>query len=78
MEENKQELKFEQALARLEEILEKLDRNDCELEESLQLFEEGMKLVKFCRGKLSDVEQKISMLIKETGEVTEFPGDGGE
>lgn len=78
MAENKKELKFEQALARLEEILEKLDGNDCELEDSLKLFEEGMVLVRFCRGKLADVEQKISMLIKETGEVTAFTGDGGE
>ena len=68
-------LKFEEALQRLEEVLEKLEKSDCPLEEALKYFEQGMELVTYCRDKLSRVEEKISILIKESGAFTSFSGE---
>ena len=59
------EKKFEAAMERLENIVESLEKGDLSLEESLKVFEEGMKLVSFCSGKLDEAEQKVSMLIKD-------------
>ncbi|MGI6659429.1 MAG: exodeoxyribonuclease VII small subunit [Dethiobacteraceae bacterium] len=70
-------LKFEEALAKLENVLQQLERSDCPLEEALALFQEGMQLVQFCRSKLNDVENKISILLKEAEEFVPFNGEGG-
>ncbi len=64
----KQKQTFEETLQRLEEVLAKLERADCPLEEALELFSEGMDLVKQSRLKLSDVENKIAILLKESGQ----------
>ena len=70
MEQN--ELKFEQALARLEEIVRALDSGAAPLDESLALFEEGVRLVKLCSEKLDSAEQKVKILVRgEDGNVTE-------
>jgi exodeoxyribonuclease VII small subunit len=61
------EKKFEEAMKRLENIVESLERGDLSLEESLKVFEEGMKLVHFCSRKLEEVEQKVTLLTKESG-----------
>ncbi|MBW1666889.1 MAG: exodeoxyribonuclease VII small subunit [Deltaproteobacteria bacterium] len=61
------EKKFEEAMGRLEEIVEKLESGDLSLEDSLKMFEEGMKLIRFCSEKLEEAEQKVTMLVKESG-----------
>ncbi|MGD2124460.1 MAG: exodeoxyribonuclease VII small subunit [Desulfobacteraceae bacterium] len=61
------EKKFEEAMERLEEIVESLESGDLSLEESLRIFEEGMKLIGFCSKKLEQAEQKVSILIKDSG-----------
>ncbi|MBR0302219.1 MAG: exodeoxyribonuclease VII small subunit [Clostridia bacterium] len=61
----KAEIKFEAALARLEEIVASLERGKCELDESLSLFEEGVSLVKLCTEKLDGAEQKIRILTED-------------
>lgn len=61
------EKKFEDALKRLEEIVGNLERGDLSLEESLSRFEEGMRLVGFCSKKLDEAEQKVTLLMKESG-----------
>ncbi|MFO7459445.1 MAG: exodeoxyribonuclease VII small subunit [Desulfatiglandales bacterium] len=61
------EKKFEEAMERLENIVESLEKGDLSLEDSLRIFEEGMNLVSFCSGKLDEAEQKVTMLIKEQG-----------
>ncbi|MCW3490263.1 exodeoxyribonuclease VII small subunit [Dethiobacter alkaliphilus] len=71
----KETLTFEEALQRLEEVLAKLERSDCPLEEALGLFEEGMRLVQKCRGKLADVEGKVSVLLKDSQEFAPFSGE---
>jgi len=55
-------LVFEKAITRLEEIANILEKNESSLDESLKLFEEGVRLGKFCDSKLKDVEQKIIIL----------------
>lgn len=72
----KQKLTFEETLLRLEEVLAKLERTDCPLEEALELFQEGMELVKHSRIKLSDVENKIAILLKESGQIAPFEEEG--
>lgn len=57
--------KFEDAMERLEEIIQNLENGDLSLEDSLKNFEEGMKLIKFSTKKLEEVEQKVSMLVKD-------------
>jgi len=55
---------FEQAMARLEEIVAELERGHLGLEESLKIYEEGIELTRFCTTKLEDAEKKIKALIK--------------
>jgi exodeoxyribonuclease VII small subunit len=56
---------FETSMKRLEDIVHDLEKGDLPLEASLKVFEEGMDLIKFCSGKLEEVEQKVTMLVKE-------------
>lgn len=73
------EKKFEEAMERLENIVEDLERGDLSLDESLRIFEEGMKLVSFCSKKLEEAEQKVTMLIKDqSGKLSQQPFDAGE
>ena len=59
------ENKFEDNLKKLESIAEKLESGDLPLEESLRLYEEGIKLSRVCSSKLEEVEKKIEILIKD-------------
>ena len=66
--------KFEEAMARLEDIVQDLESGEMSLEGSLETFEEGMKLVNFCSKKLEEAEQKVTMLVKESeGKYTRQP-----
>lgn len=53
---------FETAIARLEEIVKLLEGGNAPLDESLELFEEGVSLVKLCNSKLDNAEQKIKLV----------------
>ena len=64
MTEKKQELRFEDALVRLEEIVRHLERGDMPLDESLTLYEEGTGLIKACSKMLDQAEQKVVKLKK--------------
>jgi len=71
---------FESSLARLEEIVRAMESGDIMLDESLSLYEEGIKLIKFCTKALDDAEQKVKILQKgEDGSLVEVdftaPGD---
>ncbi|MEK4249691.1 exodeoxyribonuclease VII small subunit [Paenibacillus sp. FSL W7-1287] len=57
-------LSFEQALERLENIVAQLENGDVPLEQAIELYQEGMKLSSLCNGKLQQVESKIEMLIQ--------------
>lgn len=58
------ELTFEQATARLEEIVRLLEKGDAPLDTSLSLFEEGAKLIKYCGKMLDEAEQTVVRLQK--------------
>ena len=70
------EIKFEKAMTRLESIVEELERGDLNIDKSLEIFEEGIKMSRVCSKKLNEAEVKIEKLTKgKKGElVTElFP-----
>ncbi len=54
---------FEKKLGRLEEIVLKMDKGDLALEDSLKLFEEGIKLSRECQSRLSEAEAQVKKLI---------------
>ena len=56
--------RFEDALNKLEKIVSQLEEGDISLEESLKLFEEGIRLSRICNQKLDEVEKKVEILIK--------------
>jgi exodeoxyribonuclease VII small subunit len=58
-------LKFEEAMARLETIVSELEKGDLPLDESLKIFEEGVKLSKNCLKMLDDAERKVEILIQD-------------
>lgn len=64
---SEKEMKFEQAVEKLEEIVDKLESGEIGLDESLKEYEEGTKLLKFCTAKLDEVEKKIEILVKDKG-----------
>ena len=69
-------MSFEKALSELEGTVEKLDKGDLPLEESLALFETGVKLAKYLRQELEQAEKKIEILLKdEDGELKVEPFD---
>ena len=57
--------KFEEALEELEKVVEQLESGELSLEGSLAAFEEGVRLVKYCNQKLTEVERKIELLVKD-------------
>lgn len=59
-----EELIFEQKMARLEEIVAKLEKGDAQLGDSLRLFEEGTRLIVACREELDKAEQQVVKLMK--------------
>ena len=60
-------IKFEDTLARLETIVSELEKGDLPLNDSLKIFEEGIKLSKTCLKILDDSERKVEILVEETG-----------
>lgn len=63
------EISFEQAMEELEQIVDQLEAGEVPLEEAILLFQNGMKLSKTCHQKLTHVEQQVSLLIEEEGEL---------
>ena len=62
-----EEVKFEEALKKLEKIVDSLESGDIGLDDSIKKYEEGMKLLKLCTAKLDEVEKKIELLVKDKG-----------
>lgn len=66
--------KFDESLKKLEGIVARLEEGDLALEESLKLFEEGIKLSRLCTKQLEEAERKVEILLKnEEGTVTAKP-----
>ncbi|ALA60547.1 exodeoxyribonuclease VII small subunit [Nitrospira moscoviensis] len=58
-------VKFEQAMARLEAIVGELEKGDLPLDESLKIFEEGIRLSKNCLKVLEEAERKVEVLVQD-------------
>lgn len=67
----KEEVNFEELIEKLEEITNKLEKEQLSLDESVKLFEEGMKISKDCNSKLEDAEKRITILINDNNEIKE-------
>ena len=57
---------FETALTRLEDIVKKLENGELALDSALELFEEGIKLSRFCHTKLEQAERRVEILLKNS------------
>ncbi len=62
---NMSEMSYEEAVKRLEELVSRLENAEIPLEESLSSFQEGIKLSRYCREKLAEIEYKVDYLLKE-------------
>jgi exodeoxyribonuclease VII small subunit len=68
------EPKFEEAMGRLEEMVKQLETGTLPLEESLKVFEEGIRLSRWCVKKLEEVEKRVEILLEnEEGELQALP-----
>ena len=65
------EIKFEDAIKKLEEIAKELESGDLSLDDSVSKFEEGINLSKICTKILNNAEKKINILINNDGEIKE-------
>ena len=72
-EKEKKEPKFEEALKRLEQIVEELETGELPLEESMKQYEEGVHLSKLCAKRLEEAKKKIELLMKENGKAFTKP-----
>lgn len=66
-----EEINFEEAMQKLEQITAELEKGDLSLDESVKKFEEGIKLSKECNKILEDSEKRINILINNDGNITE-------
>ncbi len=60
-----EDIKFESAVKRLEEIVNRLEAGDIPLDDSIKLFEEGVKLYQICLKRLDEAEKKVEILLKD-------------
>jgi exodeoxyribonuclease VII small subunit len=69
---------FEQALAELEQLVERLERGDLPLEEALKTFERGVALTRHCQTSLKAAQQKVEILLRKNGEAGLQPFAGAD
>ncbi len=65
---------YEKAIERLEEIVSLLENNEIPLEDSISLFQEGITLSKYCDDKLKNIQEKVAQ-IYENGQLSEFKSE---
>lgn len=68
---SKKDVNFEELMEKLEEITNKLEKEQLSLDESVKLFEEGMQISKECNSKLEDAEKRITILLTQNDEIKE-------
>ncbi len=68
---------FESAMSRLQEVTALLESGECKLEEAIELYTEGLDIVKFCDEKLSEAESKIKLIAEQNGQLVEKELDEG-
>ncbi|MBD9677005.1 exodeoxyribonuclease VII small subunit [Pseudomonas sp. PDM18] len=71
----KASLDFEQSLAELQTLVERLESGELSLEDSLGAFEQGIRLTRDCQAALTQAEQKVQILLERDGELSEASFD---
>ena len=69
---NKKEITFEKALENLENIINSLENESVSLDKSLELFKEGVDLIKICNEKLDNADETVKQLANINGEIVEI------
>jgi exodeoxyribonuclease VII small subunit len=69
----KKTVPFEESLAELEQLVERMEQGNLALEESLKLFERGVQLTRTCQKALKEAEQKVQILLETNAEPTLQP-----
>jgi exodeoxyribonuclease VII small subunit len=69
---NDKKISFEDAMTKLEQIVDKLEEGDVPLEEAIVFYKEGMELSKLCHDKLKSVEEQLTQIITEDGRTESF------
>ena len=59
-------MSFEKCLSELQKLVQELERNDISLEQSVENFEKGIKVAKYCERKLKDAEDKVKAILDQT------------
>ena len=62
-------LSFEEAMAKIETIVQNMENSGIDLDKSLKQFEEGIELIRFCSGKLAETKKKVEILVKKNGKL---------
>ncbi|NLI68213.1 MAG: exodeoxyribonuclease VII small subunit [Bacilli bacterium] len=73
--EQKEELKFEEALEQLEEVVMKLEEGDVPLDQLIHYYQKGMELVKLSNKMLRDAEEKMAKVLNENDELEPFAAE---
>lgn len=71
-----EEMRFEEAMAALEDLVARLEAGKVGLDESLALYEEGMKLVRLCNAQLDRAEQRVEAVRLTADGIETIPFDG--
>ena len=66
------DVKFEEALSNLEEIVKKLETGEVPLDDAINEFNKAIKLAKTCDDKLKNAEEAITKLVKDNGDIVDF------
>ena len=64
---------FEQSLAELESLVERMESGEMTLEDSLKAFEQGIKYTRDCQNALAKAEQKVQLLLQKNGKMEAQP-----
>ena len=75
----KEPIRFEEAMLKLEEVVQKLETGDVPLEDAITLYKKGMELSAYCHGKLQDAEKQLISIIDKDGNQDRFdPAKGAD
>lgn len=67
---------FESAMNRLQELTATLESGEAKLEDAIDLYTEGLEIVKFCNQKLAEAEKKIKLITEQNGQTVETDFEG--
>lgn len=68
----KKELSFEEAITKLEQIVKELESGNCDLDNAINKYTEGMELAKLCGDKLNDATDKVNKILADNGKLEDF------